>query len=169
MKENHHHHQKTVETSPTSLKVQVVKAVDLKAVDGPDPDVLVNIRMISGDLSSPYQSTKLTDDCPESFLFDVLDADKSRLEVTLWQGEAFVGNFLGQVVVNVSKIKPFAGIQVHQAFNIRAGGTMPTHGSGIFEPSAICVPEGITGKLTPYWSTLRASPSKRLPRDSVSL
>ena len=25
---------------------------------------------------------------------------------------------------------------------------MPTHGSGIFEPSAICVPEGITGKLT---------------------
>ena len=66
MKENHHHHQKTVETSPTSLKVQVVKAVDLKAVDGPDPDVLVNIRMISGDLSSPYQSTKLTDDCPGS-------------------------------------------------------------------------------------------------------
>jgi len=166
MKENHHHRPKNVETSAKSLKVQVVKAVDLKRIDGPDglcdPEVLMNVRMISGELSSPYQSSNLTDDCPgtRSFLLDVLDDEVAKLEVTLWNGVALSDNFLGQVVVNVSKLKPFAGIQVHQAFNIRAGGTMPTHGSGMFEPSRLgCLMfepsratditgEDITGKLT---------------------
>ena len=67
MKENHHHRPKNVETSAKSLMVQVVKAVDLKRIDGPDglcdPEVLMNVRMISGELSSPYQSSNLTDEC----------------------------------------------------------------------------------------------------------
>jgi hypothetical protein len=53
-------------------------------------------------------------------LLDVKKEHKSpRKEVTLWNGVAVSSQFLGQVVVNVSKLKPFAGIQVQQAFNIK--------------------------------------------------
>eukprot|EP00961_Rhodomonas_salina_P196322 2649795-Rhodomonas_salina.1 len=67
----------------------------------------------------------------EQFDLEVQDASQSQLEVTLWQVEWKTqldsteerpvnnSNFLGEVIINVSKLVPFAGNEVQQYFAVK--------------------------------------------------
>ena len=84
----------------------------------------------------PFSQTKLTPNCTattnptwgETFVIEVDDASKSQLEVTLWDGETQVAtHFLGEVLLNVGKLEPWAGTEVKQTFPIKAGHTVPVN------------------------------------------
>ena len=60
----------------------------------------------------------------QSFMIDVRDGNKSQLEITLWDADEAFGTeaaFMGEVILNVAKLLPYANQHIEQDFNIKQG------------------------------------------------
>ena len=102
---------------------------------GKAPEVLVNLRLLSKkQLSKPFRSTQLKNGSTqnptfnETFFLEVKDAANSQLEVTPWDRVAQEPSlFLGEVLLNVGKLEPYAGVEIPQSFPIKKGSSVPVN------------------------------------------
>ncbi|KAJ1477052.1 hypothetical protein T484DRAFT_1906846, partial [Baffinella frigidus] len=114
------------------LRVMVLRAMDLRLDNtNEQPDAFIKMRILLNRkvANAPKRTTTIAKgtrdpEYNQEFFLPVIDATVSQLEVTLWdarfENDPNAG-FLGECILNLSKLVPYAGNIIEQDFDVKQG------------------------------------------------
>ncbi|EKX40882.1 hypothetical protein GUITHDRAFT_113142 [Guillardia theta CCMP2712] len=112
------------------LQVVVMQGHGMQAVNGGVADVQCELRAICHDEELAFEKTSISNQTrdpvwEQQFGFTIPDPNDAQLEITLWDTSCEENDdesaFLGEVVLNVSKLVAYEGQLIEQQFEVKQG------------------------------------------------